>query len=232
MKKLVLLGIAVAVLFAAMIKPSQISNAQTAGLTSSILNRMEKNRQNMKTLRANISMEKYNAQLRDKDNYRGILLYIPGAGRSASVRLEWTSPQHEILAVSNNEFQLYRPRLGQVIYGNTKSTGDKKSNDVLRLMSMSAAQLRSEFGPFQDVEDVTLWGGVRTTHFKVVPKGAASYKHIEVWVDDSGMPVQTKMVEKNDDSTTVRLTDIARNAPISKDELTLKLDPSVKRIKA
>jgi outer membrane lipoprotein-sorting protein len=231
MKKLVPLGMAAALMFAATIQPYRAANAQTAGLMSSILTRMERNRQSLKSLRANITMEKYNAQLRDKDSYRGVVLYMPGASRSSYMRLEWKSPQHEILAVANNEYCLYRPRLNQAICGNTRSTPSKRDNDVLKLMNMSASQFRSEFGPFQDVQDETLWGGVHTTHFKVVPIGAASYRHIEVWVDDSGMPVQTKMVEKNDDSTTVRLTELAKNAPISREEFTLKLDPSVKRIK-
>jgi len=231
MKKLVPLGIVAVLVFGAMIKPSQTTEAQTAGLTSSILNRMEKNRQNLKSLRANISMEKYNAQLRDKDNYRGVLAYMPAAGRGAFVRLEWTSPQHEILTSANGPYCLYRPRLNQALCGNSKSMPKGTNNDVMRLMSMSATQLRSEFGPFEDIADVTLWGGVHTTHFKVVPKNGASYKHIEVWVDDSGMPVQTKMVEKNDDSTTVRLTDINKNAPIPGSDFVQKFDPSVKIVK-
>jgi outer membrane lipoprotein-sorting protein len=231
MKKLIPLGIAVTLILAALAGHPYVSaKAQTAGLMSSILSRMERNQRSLKSLRANITMEKYNAQLRDKDSYRGVVLYMPAAGRSSYMRLEWNSPQHEILAVANGQYMLYRPRLGTVIVGRTNSA-PKKDNDVLRLMNMSAAQFRNEFGPFQDVQDETLWGGVHTTHFKVVPKGAASYKHIEVWVDDGGMPVQTKMVEKNDDSTTVRLTDLAKNAPISLDEFTLKLDPSVRKIK-
>ena len=64
-----------------------------------------------------------------------------------------------------------------------------------------------------------------------MPKSAASYKYIEVWIDDSGMPVQTKMVEKNDDSTTMRLSNIARNQNIDKSVFDLKLDSSVKKIK-
>jgi outer membrane lipoprotein-sorting protein len=231
MKKFVPLGIAFALLLATIVSPSGTAEAQNAGLVSSLLSRMERNQRSLKSLRANISMEKYNAQLHDKDNYQGVIAYIPGSGRSAWVKLEWTSPQHEILAIANNGYQLYRPRLNTVIEGTTRSVRDKKDNDVLRLMSMNAAQFRNEFGPFEDLAETTLWGGVHTTHFKVVPKGAASYRHIEVWVDDNGMPVQTKMVEKNDDSTTVRLTDIAKNASIPLDEFTLKLDPSVKRIK-
>ncbi|MGH9881509.1 MAG: hypothetical protein ACRD6N_08755, partial [Pyrinomonadaceae bacterium] len=40
------------------------ANGQSAGLVSSVLNRMEANRKNLKSLRAGLSMEKYNAQLR------------------------------------------------------------------------------------------------------------------------------------------------------------------------
>jgi outer membrane lipoprotein-sorting protein len=45
------------------------------------------------------------------------------------------------------------------------------------------------------------------------------------------MPVQTKMVEKNDDSTTVRLTNVEKNQPIPLDQFKLKLDSDVKRLK-
>jgi outer membrane lipoprotein-sorting protein len=45
------------------------------------------------------------------------------------------------------------------------------------------------------------------------------------------MPVQTKMVEKNDDSTTVRLTNVERNAPISSDQFKLNPDSGFKIIK-
>src|SRR2546425_784197 len=88
------------------------TSAQTAGLVSSTLSRMDRAKHSLKTLRANITMEKYNAQLRDKDTYQGIVLYIPGVAGNAFVRLEYTSPQHETLAVANGNYQLYRPRLG------------------------------------------------------------------------------------------------------------------------
>ncbi len=165
------------------------ANAQ-AGLVSSILSRMDKQKRSLRTLRANISMQKYNSQLRETDIYVGVVLYIPGAAGSSSafVRLEWTKPQQEILAVANGNYTLYRPRLNQAIEGKTGSIKSEKDSDVLALMNMSAAQLRTKFGEFQDMRDETLWGGVQTTHFTAVPKTAASYKYIEVWVDDGGMP--------------------------------------------
>jgi len=64
-----------------------------------------------------------------------------------------------------------------------------------------------------------------------VPKTVASYQYIELWVDDSGMPVQTKMVEKNGDSTTMRLSNVNKNSDIPMSSFKLDLDSSVKRIK-
>jgi outer membrane lipoprotein-sorting protein len=234
MKKIFSLGLVIGLLLTALsISSTPTANAQSAGLVSSILGRMEKNKQSLKTLRANITMWKYNAQLRDEDTYQGLILYIPGPGgtRAAFMRLEWTSPQHETLAISKGNYMFYRPRTGTVIVGNTSSVGGAKNNDVLQLMGMSASQLRTKFGEFQDVRDETLGGGVWTQHFRVTPKGAASYKYIEVWVDKEGFPVQTKMVEKNDDATTVRLTNVQKNQTISPSEFILNLDASVKRVK-
>ncbi len=230
MKKLIPPTIIALVLAALVAFPLPAANAQ-AGLVSSILSKMEKNRQNLRSLSADISMEKYNSQLGESEKYYGNIRYIPAGRGAALVRLDWNKPQQEILVVANGGYMLYRPRLKQVIIGTTNSVRSAKDNDVLALLNMSAAALRSRFGDFQDEREETLWGGIHTTHLKAVPKTAASYKYIEVWVDDSGMPVQTKMVEKNDDSTTMRLSNVARNADIPASVFKLDLDSSVKRIK-
>ncbi len=62
-------------------------------------------------------MEKYNAQLRDAEKYNGSVAYLPSSGREAAVRIEWRSPQHEILAVLNGKYTLFRPRLGMAYVG-------------------------------------------------------------------------------------------------------------------
>lgn len=234
MKKVFSLSVIVGLLLTALsISPTPSANAQIPGLASSILTRMDHAKRSLKTMRANISMVKYNSQLRIEDKYQGILLYVPGAAGSSSafVRLEWIQPQHEILAVANGNYSLYRPRLGTVLEGKTGSIKSQKDGDVLALMNMSAAQLRTRFGEFQDVREETLWGGVWTQHFRVTPKSAASYQYIELWVDKEGLPVQTKMVEKNDDSTTVRLTNVEKNQNIPMDQFKLKLDGNVKHVR-
>jgi outer membrane lipoprotein-sorting protein len=206
------------------------TNGQGAGLVSSVLNRMEKNRQSLKTLRAVVSMEKYNSQLGDSDKYKGIVLYVPGVGRDASVRIEWSSPQHETLAVVNGQYTLCRQRLN-VCYKGSSSSNRNKAGGILDMMYMSRQQLEARFQPVQDVREETLWGNVSTIHLTLVPKGNASFKYTEIWIDSAGMPVQTKMVEKNDDATTMRLTELEKNITIPSDEFKIKVDPNVKIVK-
>jgi outer membrane lipoprotein-sorting protein len=233
MKRLVPLALLLTLLVGAITFTSpQVASAQSAGLVSSVLNNMERNRQSLRSLKASISMEKYNAQLRDKDNYSGWVLYVPGSGRDASVRIEWQKPRHEILAVSKGQYTLFRPTLGQAIVGKSGSVkGKAGASGVLDMMYMSKQQLETKFQPVQDVREETLWGGVSTIHLTLVPKGNASFKYAEIWVDKSGMPVQTKIVEKNDDATTMRLSGVERNLKISANEFNVALDSSVKIVK-
>jgi outer membrane lipoprotein-sorting protein len=208
------------------------ANGQSAGLVSSVLSRMERNRQSLKSLRAGISMEKYNSQLRDSERSDGIILYVPTSGKDASVRIEWQSPQHEILAVSNGKYTLFRPRLKVAYVGSSKSQKvAKNAGGIMDMMYMSRQQLEARFQPLQDVREETLWGGISTIHLTLVPKGNASFKYAEIWVDSSGMPVQTKIVEKNDDATTMRLTGLEKNVKISADQFTVKLESDIKIVK-
>jgi len=207
------------------------ANAQGAGLVSSVLSRLEKNRQTLKTLRAGISMEKYNSQLRDSDTFQGMVIYVPGSGRQASVRIDWTRPRQEILAVNNGRYTIYRPNQKIVYTGNSNSKANK-AGGVLEMMYMTRQQLEARFEPVRDVREETLWGGVSTIHLTLVPKGNSSYKYAEIWIDNAGMPVQTKVVEKNDDSTTMRLTGLEKNVKINPDDFNVKYDGDVKVVKS
>lgn len=235
MKRFATLGLAIITLAAIVAVSAPTSaNAQNAGLVSSILNRMERNRRDLKSLRANISMVKYDARIRDEDKRQGRVLYMPATGRNAYVRIDWQSPARETLAVADGQYTLFRERLNMAYVGKASSAprGNNRANSMMEFLNMSGSQVKTRFEPLQDIYEETLWGGVSTTHFKLVPKGNAGYKYAEIWVDGYGMPVQTKVVEKNDDATTVRLTNVERNAGISTDQFKLKLDGNVKIVKS
>ncbi len=234
MKKFVRLGLLATALLAIAL-PLAIAppraNAQGAGLVSSIINRMERNRRDLRSLRAGIIMEKFNSQIGDKDNYFGDVIYLPGTGSNSSVRVDWQKPQLETLAVTDGKYTLFRPRLKMAYVGDANSSRGKVSGVLGFSLNVSRQQLSSNFEPPQYLGEGILYGDLHVTHLRLVPKGKASYKYAEIWVDGSGMPVQTKVVERNDDSTTVRLTNVQRNAPISSAEFRLQLPADVKKVR-
>ena len=232
MKKLISSGLVVAFILSVVIVYPATANGQGAGLVSSVLNRLEKNRQNLKSLKAGISVVKYNSQLGVEDKFNGVVIYMPGQGRQASVRIDWSSPRREVLAVSNNKYTIFRPALNVAYTGDSRKMKDNKAGGLMEMMNMSRGQIEARFHPVKDVREETLWGGVSTIHLTLVPKGNAGYKYAEVWIDTAGMPVQTKIVEKNDDSTTMRLTALEKNQKINSNEFDIKLDSNVKIVKS
>src|SRR5574338_873955 len=119
MKRLISSGLMLAfILSTFVIVTPTTTKGQGAGLVSSVLSRLEKNRQNLKSLRAGISMVKYNSQLGVEDKYNGVVIYLPGAGRQASVRIDWSSPRKEVMAVNNNKYTIFRPTLKAAYTGN------------------------------------------------------------------------------------------------------------------
>jgi outer membrane lipoprotein-sorting protein len=232
MKKLVPLSLAVAVILSVLLGVSpRAANAQGAGVVSSILNRMERNRRDMRSLRAAISMEKWNSQLGESDKAEGWLAYMPASGRNAYVRVEWQKPRKEVLTVADGQYQLYSQRQNVVYEGRATGGKNTKVNSVLGYLNMSASQIRANFNA-DYLGDETLWGDVRTSHLKITPKGGASYKFAEIWVDGSGMLIQAKVVERNDDSTTVRLLNLQKNDNIPVDHFRQQLPDGVKRVKS
>jgi len=228
MKKLVMLGLALALLVGTAVLPPA-ANAQGAGLVSSILNKMERNRRDMKSLRAGVIMQKYNAQIKVYDDFQGEVQYVPGAGQNVSVRVDWQRPQREHLAVSGGKYTLFKPRMNMAYQGNTNSKNAKASGVLGFGLGMSKAQLSSAYN-VELVGEGSL-DGPHVWLLKFTPKSNASFKYAEVWVDDSGMPLQTRVTERNNDSTLVRLVNPQRNVRIPSDAFDLQLGSGVKIVK-
>src|SRR6476660_7279423 len=171
MKRFMSAGLLVAFITSALFVFPATSNGQGAGLVSSVLNRLEKNRETLKSLRAGISMVKYNSQLGVEDKYSGVVIYMPAAGRQAAVRIDWSSPRREVLAVNNNKYVIFRPALNVAYTGDARkmSGKDGKASGILAMMNMSRQQLEAQYQPVKDVREETLWGGVSTIHLTLVP---------------------------------------------------------------
>jgi len=233
MKKFLAPALAALMLVATLSVAPPRANAQGPGLVSSILSKIDRNRRSLGSLRAAVMMQKYNAQLRDADMYYGDVQYVAGKGRDANVRVDWAKPVQEVLAVSGGQYTLYRPRLKQAYQGLTKNAGSKgKAGSVLSFaLNMTGAQAKSQYNVSYEGEGELYSGSPHVLWLKLTPRGSESFQFAEVWVTDDGMPIQTRVTEKNGDTTTVRLTNIQRNAQVPGDAFQISLPPGTKIVK-
>lgn len=202
-------AIALAILFTA-----SAGEASAQGILQQILKRMDTNNKSLVSLKSTIQLAKTNASLGETDTNTGEVNYLPGRTQKAIyLRIDWTKPK-EHLAIANGEYIIYTPGTKRAITGKVDSkAGGPKGAGALAFMTMSKAELSANY----DVEYVgeeTVSGGINTWHLVLKPKTAANYKSADLWVDSNGMPVQAKVTEKNNDTTTVLLSGIQRNATI------------------
>lgn len=225
----VTLGVA-AVIFAA---AAVDANAQGTGVLREILNRMDSMNRSLVSLKADVRMEKKNAQLGETDVTSGTTSYLPKtAKRVMYARIDWVKPVQEQVVIIGDTYKLYRPRLNQVITGKVDRAAkdNKVPGNALAFMSMSKAQLQANYTVNYLGQETA--GSTPTWHLELVPNAKTSYKTAELWVDSNGMPIQAKVIEQNNDTTTIFLSGIQKNVTIKASDFDLALPKGVKQIRA
>jgi outer membrane lipoprotein-sorting protein len=208
-----------------------VTETKAQGLLNDVLNRMDAHYKALSSLQANVKMDKYNSQLDEHDITEGAVKYLPLKGRDALVRIDWTKPVEESLAVVNKEYVLYRPRLRQALVGKVdKAQGSAKSNSALAFMNMSKAQLKTNYN-VKYIGSETVSGGVQTWHLELTPKTKTTYKLANVWVDGNGMPIQMKVTENNNDATTIFLSNLKKNETLNTKIFVINLPKGTKELK-
>jgi outer membrane lipoprotein-sorting protein len=187
-----------------------------AGLRE-ILNRMENYNKNLTTLRAQVTMGKQNAQLGDEPEIQsGTAIYAKRPGKDALVRIDWTRPLEESLAIADGKYIMYRKKLGVAYTGSVKDkTKDSKGTSAFAFMNMSKAQLSANYD-VKYIGAATLSDGTPTIQLELTPKVKTSYKLAQLWVDKDGMPRQSKITETNNDTTQVLLSHLEPNIKLTR----------------
>jgi outer membrane lipoprotein-sorting protein len=202
------------------------------GPLTTILERMDSHNKTLQSVQANVTMEKANSQLGEKDTYVGRTSYLTQIKGKRFMRLDWDRPAVEQISVIGDEYQLYKPSINQVYMGRVdKSKNSAGAGNALAFMSMNRAQLKANY-TVAYLGDEAVAGNGMTWHIQLTPKAGASYKAAELWVNTDGMPVQGKVVEHNNDTTTVTLSNIKKNITIDTRIFKLNPPPNAKRIQA
>jgi outer membrane lipoprotein-sorting protein len=197
-----------------------------------ILHRIELNYQALASLRTDLTMVRFDSQLKVADTSVGYASYLAKTPKhNLYVRIDWTKPLQQQIVVIGDAFELYQPRLNQVIAGKLRPPhGTPGAGSILAFMSMSKEQLKLNFKS-EYVGQEIISGGAKTWHMKVTPIVPTSYVSTEIWVDNDGMVRQCKVTEKNRDTTTVLLSNIQKNVILKGEIFRLNYPRSVKKIK-
>ena len=216
-----------------LISSVSVTEAKSQNILGEILRRMDLNNKSLQSLKAKVTMTKYNPQLNVKDITEGSTSYLPKTDKHVMyVRIDWTTPVEEQVSVIGDAYELYRPRLQQVIVGKTNSSKNNASvGGALSFMSMSKSALAANYDVIY-VDRENLAGETKTSHIHLTPKTATSYKSADLWVDDDGFPRQATITERNDDTTTVLLSNIQKNITLKASIFKLDYPKSVKKIPA
>lgn len=204
-------------------------------IAASVLERVSKAFQHMRSLRASLSQQKIYGQLGISDPIeRGVLYIKRKKNRDIQVRIEIIEPARRVITVRDNKFVLFQPTINQAIEG--------RLHRGLVTGNPSVGFLTYFFGGFSrltdDYEVMTLGDeilqGQRTTHLRLTPMRAEKglYRQIDLWVDHRlWMPTQQKLVEMNQDVTLLRLSDVQVNINLSDSIFAQRLPRHVKRLR-
>ncbi len=195
------------------------ANANTQPqLLTGILNKMEKAHLDLKSLKAELVMENTNTQIGITDSVFGQLLYKPGASKSKQkLRIDYTKPSKDIIAVDGDNFTFYQPRIKQALKGLTSKVSKSKQSGLWQFIEIGlSGSLGSASGRYNIsfVKDETV-SGVATSVLRLTPKSSGQFTSIDIWVSQQNwLPMQWKVAERNGDLIVVALRNLQLNANV------------------
>jgi outer membrane lipoprotein-sorting protein len=200
---------------------------------NTILNRMEKAHLEMKSLRAELFQQKTNAQIGVSDNEYGTLIYKPSAGQNkGKLRIDYTRPSKDIIALVGDNVVFYQPRINQVFKSTLAKAAKGKVSGYSQLIGLDGS-VKSLAGNYSiEIVGDEMTNGQKTTTLRLTPKGAKAsgqYATIDIWVSQqSWLPVQWKLVERNGDFTIVSLRNVQLNGSIPDSAFNVTIPSGVK----
>lgn len=194
-----------------------------------ILNKMEKAHLDLKSLKAEMVQQKTNAQIGVTDTEYGVLLYKPAASKGkGKLRIDYTRPSKDVVAVVGENVTFYQPRINQVFKGVVSKLSKGKAG-YGQLVGLDGS-LKSLAGNYniEFVRDESV-SGQTTTLLHLTPKAGGQFAAIDVWVNQqSWLPVQWKLFERNRDYTLVTLKNMQLNTNIADSAFAVNVPGGVK----
>jgi outer membrane lipoprotein-sorting protein len=187
-----------------------------------VLRSLEARGRELRTMKAEFVQVKVSAVLGDREETRGsVLLQVPGR-----LRWDYTAPDHSAMLIRDGRFERYFPRTKQVFRGAARGEAD-----LLVGFGPGAADLGRKY-EVTLVGEEALGAGGAAQHLRLKPREPGLFALIELWVERArSIPVQTRLTEPTDDTTTIRFDAVALNVSLPADAFDLRLPKDVIEVK-
>lgn len=202
-------------------------NTLSKKVVNTIFKRMVDNEKTLMSMTTNLTMVRYDAILNLSETATGTFVYLPKAKRrNMYLRIDWSKPDERI-SVIGDAFELYRPRLNQVIYGKINKLSVHNS---LKFVNMSKDTLDKSYSVMYLGRTKTI-SGLKMSNLRVTSKLDSDYLWAELWIDKRGILRQIKILDRYGPATTILLSDIKKNVTVKGEIFKLHYPRSVKRVK-
>ncbi len=195
------------------------------GALTEILKRMDAHQKALKTLQSDIAIIKFTAQSGGTFTKEGVIRFV-AQGNDHWLRIDSTKPAPENFLVIKNEYLVYLPNLKTAYTG--KSADSQKN--MLLILTLSRAGMKTDYN-IKYIGTEKLSDTISTWKLELTPKTAKSYKTLELWINNDGMPLQSRIIENNDDWTIVLLGNPQKNIVLKGNDFKIDLPKGTKIIK-
>jgi outer membrane lipoprotein-sorting protein len=209
------------------------TEAKSQNVLGEILRRMDEHNKVLQSLKADLTMVKYDFGLKIADPPMiGRMQYLAKSKEAKNkrwVRIDWTSTDEHISLIGN-DYVLYSARLPQVIKGSSQnSKGTPKVSNALGFINMSKAEIKANYS-ITYLGEEKIKDGTPTWHVQLIPNRPIEYKLTDLWIDKDGIPRQVKTTQLNNDWIAVLISNIKENKSVSLESFKIDYPKSIKPI--
>jgi outer membrane lipoprotein-sorting protein len=195
-----------------------------------VFSRIDKAAQSFKALTADMKRVSHTAVINDDSVESGSIKLKRVKAHDTRMLIDFTGVDAKTIALDGSAVQIYYPKINTVqVYelGNNRNLVDQF---LLLGFGAGSADLKNAYNTtFAGSEDIN---GQKTGHIQLVPKSnevLQKLKKAELWIADSGLPMQQKFVTSaTGDYILVTYSNVRVNPSLSDSALKLKLPKGVK----
>lgn len=207
------------------------TGSPASGKLDEVLGKMEQAARSIKTIEADMRQEKRNMQIGGKEVYAGKTLFLHAGKNTDKVRIDYSMPPGQVVAVDGDKITLYQPAIKQVTLTTRQAQASQNQEfSFIATPYKSVPELKSQYNIVYSGDEQT--GTASTAKLELTPKGASSAKKVTLWVDQSSwLPIRYQIIETNDNVTTFTLANMKINVGYKGDPFKVTWPPDTKVVR-